>query len=87
MTSIKDIFTKDVKPLRTSPLRRPGFCVGLSFVVSQFLSIMTYGFLHKLGLLEVKAPLVLPIALTWIIYNRWRRYAELASEKEGVPEK
>lgn len=82
MASIKDIFTKDIKPFKTAPLRRPGFSAGLSYCVATPLSILVYSLLNNLGITHVRIPIALPIILTYLIYKQWLSYAKSIHSKE-----
>ena len=82
MVSIKEIFTKDIPPFKTVPLRRTGFSVGVSYCIAALLSLLIYSILNGLGITHIRNPIVLPIGLTYIIYQQWFAYAKSINSKQ-----
>lgn len=82
MVSVKELFTKDVSPFKTVPLRRTGFSVGVSYCIATLLSLLIYSILNALGITHIKHPIVLPIGLTYIIYRQWLAYAKSINSKQ-----
>lgn len=74
--SIKELFTKDVKPFKTIPLRKPALSVGICYCVAATASLLIYTILNAFEITHIRFPIVLPLGLTYLIYRQWFSYAE-----------
>ncbi|MCB1116237.1 MAG: hypothetical protein KDK71_07190 [Chlamydiia bacterium] len=82
MVSIIEAFTKDIKPLKTAPLRRPGFAAAISYCIAVVLSVLVNLLCSTLNLPSTKVPILLPIILTCVIYYQWRASAKAINAKK-----
>lgn len=77
-TSFND---KKIKFLKTTPLRNPRLSTALSFCIALPLSLLIYSVLNALEITHVRAPIALPLGLTYIIYRQWLVYAKTEEAK------
>ena len=82
MISIRELFTKDVKPFKTIPLRKFGLAAGISYCIAALLSWLVYSTLNAFGVTHIRFPIVLPLGLAYLIYHQWLVYAK-SKKKEG----
>ena len=83
MVSFVDMFTKDVKPFKTVPLRRPGFSAGICYCTAVPLSILINTLLSSFGFPNTRIHFILPVVLTYIFYREWVSYAKRISSKKN----